>query len=83
MTLGPTDMKVVRDFVDAFPKDLLGIPPKQEVEFSIDLMSRTSPISKTLYRMTPAEYFSLGCTNAIYEKERRFNAVVHRLLRDQ
>ncbi|XP_073317229.1 uncharacterized protein [Primulina huaijiensis] len=32
-----SDVPVVRDFTDVFPDDVAGIPPKREVEFSIDL----------------------------------------------
>nr|GEU98249.1 hypothetical protein [Tanacetum cinerariifolium] len=46
---------VVRDFSDVFPKELPGIPPEREVEFGIELVSGTQPISKALYRMAPIE----------------------------
>ncbi|XP_075499216.1 uncharacterized protein LOC142537596 [Primulina tabacum] len=32
-----SDVPVVRDFTDVFPDDIAGIPPKREMEFSIDL----------------------------------------------
>nr|GEZ81439.1 putative reverse transcriptase domain-containing protein [Tanacetum cinerariifolium] len=41
---------VVRDFSDVFPKKLPGIPPEREVEFAIELVSGTQPISKASYR---------------------------------
>nr|GEW07165.1 COBRA-like protein 1 [Tanacetum cinerariifolium] len=37
---------VVRDFSDVFLKELPGIPPEHEVEFGIELISGTQPISK-------------------------------------
>ncbi|GKC96990.1 hypothetical protein Tco_1162432, partial [Tanacetum coccineum] len=46
---------VVRDFPDVFPEELPGIPPEREVEFSIELIPRTEPISKAPYRMAPIE----------------------------
>ena len=49
------DIPVVREFPDVFPKDLRGIPIDREIEFSIDLLPRTSPISKTPYWMAPNE----------------------------
>ena len=49
------DIPVVREFPDVFPEDLLGIPIDREIEFSIDLLSGTSAISKALYRMAPTE----------------------------
>jgi hypothetical protein len=42
---------VVRDFPVVFPEELLGMPPEREVEFVIDLLPRTAPISKRPYRM--------------------------------
>jgi hypothetical protein len=49
------DIPIVREFLDVFPEDLPGLPPDCEVEFSIDLVSGTAPISKAPYRMAPAE----------------------------
>ena len=34
-----------------FPEELLGMPPDRDVEFSIELLPRTTPISKTPYIM--------------------------------
>ncbi|XP_057542459.1 uncharacterized protein LOC130820925 [Amaranthus tricolor] len=49
------DIPVVRDFKDVFPKELPGMPPKRDVDFSIDLVPRTGPISKAPYLMAPKE----------------------------
>jgi hypothetical protein len=43
---------VVRDFPDVFPEDLPGMPPDRAVEFVIDLLPETAPISKRPYRMS-------------------------------
>ncbi|XP_075500048.1 uncharacterized protein LOC142538619 [Primulina tabacum] len=40
------DVKVAKDFLDVFPDDVSGIPPEREVEFAIELMPGTMPISK-------------------------------------
>jgi hypothetical protein len=37
---------VVRDFLDVFSERLPRMPPDREVEFVIDLLPRTAPISK-------------------------------------
>ena len=47
------DIPIVRDFLDVFPNDLPGLPLNREVEFTIDLVPRTAPISKESYRMAP------------------------------
>ncbi|XP_071925131.1 transposon Tf2-1 polyprotein [Coffea arabica] len=49
------DVPVVREFSDVFPEELKTLPPDREVEFKIDLVPGTAPISKTPYRMAPAE----------------------------
>jgi hypothetical protein len=46
---------VVRDFSVVFPKELPRMPPDMEVEFVIDLLPGTAPISKRPYRMLVEE----------------------------
>jgi hypothetical protein len=46
---------VVRDFPDVFLEELPGMPPDREVEFFIDLLPGTAPISKRPYRMLVEE----------------------------
>ncbi|KAG8503847.1 hypothetical protein CXB51_001963 [Gossypium anomalum] len=46
---------VVCEYVDVFPEELLGLPPIREVEFGIELMPGTIPISITPYQMAPTE----------------------------
>jgi hypothetical protein len=46
------NIRVVRDFLDVFPEELLRMPPDREVEFVIDLLPGTAPISKRPYRMS-------------------------------
>jgi hypothetical protein len=45
------NIRVVRDFPDVFPEELPGMPPEREVEFVIDLLPGTAPISKRPYQM--------------------------------
>ena len=49
------DIPIVRDYPDVFPKELPGLPPKREVEFTIKLVPGITPISKAPYRMAPLE----------------------------
>ena len=49
------EIPVVREFPDVFPDDIAGLPQDREVEFTIDLIPRTEPISIPPYRMAPAE----------------------------
>ena len=46
---------IVCDFPNVFPKDLPGLPPPHEVEFSIDLSPNAVPCSKAPYQKSPAE----------------------------
>jgi hypothetical protein len=39
-------IKVVSEFPDVFPEDLPGMPPERKVEFAIELLPGTAPISK-------------------------------------
>jgi hypothetical protein len=49
------EFDVVRDYPDVFPQELPGLPLPREVEFCIDLLPGTAPISKAPYHMAPAE----------------------------
>ena len=49
------DIPVVREFPDVFPKEIPGMPPPREVEFTIDLAPGIGPISKAPYRMETVE----------------------------
>jgi hypothetical protein len=42
---------VLSDFEDVFLKELHGLPPKRESDFTIELKLGAEPISKTPYRM--------------------------------
>ena len=48
-------MPVVSEYPDVFPEELPGLPPIREVEFGIELVPGTTPISIALYRMAPTE----------------------------
>src|SRR3954469_23465420 len=49
------DILVVRDFPDVFPEELPGIPLDRCVEFIVDLIPGTAPISRRPYKMAPHE----------------------------
>ena len=49
------DIPVVNEFQDVFPVELLGLPPDRDVEFTIELLPGTAPISVTPYRMASTE----------------------------
>jgi hypothetical protein len=45
------DIRVVSEFPDVFPEDLPGMSPNRDIEFSIERIPGTAPISKRPYRM--------------------------------
>jgi hypothetical protein len=49
------NIRVVREFLDVFPRELPRMPPDKEVEFVIDLLPGTAPISKRPYMMSVEE----------------------------
>ena len=49
------EVPVVREYVEVFPEELPGLPPDRTIEFEIELIPGTGPISKAPYRMAPAE----------------------------
>ncbi|KAL8143446.1 hypothetical protein V2J09_016478 [Rumex salicifolius] len=49
------DIPIVREYADIFPDELPGLPPRREVDFTIDLDPGTTPVSRAPYRMAPVE----------------------------
>ncbi|XP_073019339.1 uncharacterized protein [Primulina eburnea] len=50
-----SDIPVVKEFSDVFLEEIPCFPLQRELDFSIELMPGTAPISKAPYRMAPAE----------------------------
>src|ERR1051325_4282460 len=50
---------VVCDFPEVFPDEIPSAPPEREVEFSVDLVPGTRPISMEPYRMSASELAEL------------------------
>ena len=53
------DIPVVCEFLDIFLDELPGLPPNRDVEFMIELVPGTAPISRRSYRMPPNELAKL------------------------
>jgi len=53
------DIPVVCEFPDVFPDELPRLPPDRDVEFKIELLLGTAPISSRPYRMPPNELAEL------------------------
>jgi hypothetical protein len=54
-----SEVSVVNEFPDVFPKELTGMPPDRDIEFAIELKPGTAPIYKTPFRMTTLELAEL------------------------
>jgi len=52
------EIPAAREFPQVF-QEVPGLPPNREIEFTIELVPETAPISKALYRMAPAELTEL------------------------
>jgi hypothetical protein len=53
------ESRVVQEYPDVFPEDLPGMPPNCNIEFIIELLPGTPPISKRPYRMPVNELVEL------------------------
>jgi hypothetical protein len=53
------DIIVVQDYLDVFPEELPGMPPDRDIEFLIESLPETPPISKRPYRMPVNELVEL------------------------
>ena len=51
--------RVMCEYEDVFPDELLGLPPHRDVDFTIELQPGTSPISMTPHKMTSVELHEL------------------------
>ncbi|XP_054778311.1 uncharacterized protein LOC129286364 [Prosopis cineraria] len=52
-------IEVVNEFLKVFSKEMSGLLLEQEMEFSIDLIPETEPISKAPYQMSPSKLAEL------------------------
>ena len=58
-TVTLSEVPIVCEFPDVFSEDLPGLPPDRDVEFKIELIPGTAPISRRSYRMLPNELAEL------------------------
>ena len=49
------DHPILQEYIDVFPYDILGMPPKWDIDFYIDLVLGAEPISRAPYQMTIQE----------------------------
>ncbi|GKF13480.1 hypothetical protein Tco_0054942, partial [Tanacetum coccineum] len=54
------DVPSVREFLEVFSEDLLGLLPARQIKFQIDLVPGATPVARALYRLTPAKMQELS-----------------------
>ena len=50
---------MLREFKDVFPDEILGLPPKRYIDFTIELVPGEAPVSKTPYGMSTPEMLEM------------------------
>eukprot|EP00253_Pinus_taeda_P023509 PITA_23509 len=50
---------VIKEFADVFPEEIPRLPPKRDIDFTIDLIPGAAPVSRTPYRMSVPELTEL------------------------
>ena len=53
------DFHVLGEFRDVFPDEIPGLPPKRDIDFTIELVPGVAPVSNTTYRMSTMEIVEL------------------------
>ena len=49
----------MQEFKDVFPNEIPGIPPKSDIDFTIEFIVGATPVSKTPYRMSMPKMLEL------------------------
>ena len=50
---------MLQEFRDVFPDEIPRLPPKRDIDFTIELMPRVAPVSKEPYRISTPEMLEL------------------------
>ena len=53
------DFHVLQEFMNVFLDEIPGLPPKRDIDFTIDLVPGVAPVSKTAYMMSTPELLEL------------------------
>lgn len=53
------NLPIIQDFLDMFPEEILRLPPKRDIDFTIELIPRATLVSKAPYRMSVSELTKL------------------------
>ena len=53
------DFHVLHESKDVFPDEIPELPPKRDVDFTIDLVLGVTPMTKTPYKMSTPEFLEM------------------------
>ena len=53
------DHPTLREYKDVFPEEVLGLPPRRDIDFSIELAPGAVSVSRTPYRMSTPKLVEL------------------------
>ena len=53
------EFHVLQEFRHVFPNEIPGLPPKRDIDFTIDLVPGAAPVSKTPYKMSTPKLLEL------------------------
>eukprot|EP00253_Pinus_taeda_P004030 PITA_04030 len=53
------NIPVIQEFTDVFPEEIPGLPPRRNIDFTIELVPGATPVSRTPYRMSVPELIEL------------------------
>eukprot|EP00253_Pinus_taeda_P036427 PITA_36427 len=49
------NIPVIQEFTDVFPEEIPGLPPRRNIDFTIELVPGVAPVSQAPYRMSVPE----------------------------
>eukprot|EP00253_Pinus_taeda_P019414 PITA_19414 len=53
------NIPVIQEFTDVFPEEIPGLPPRRNIDFTIELVPGAAPVSRAPYRMSVPELTEL------------------------
>eukprot|EP00253_Pinus_taeda_P012142 PITA_12142 len=53
------NIPVIQEFTDVFPEEIPGLPPRRNIDFTIELVRGAAPVSRAPYRMSVPELTEL------------------------
>lgn len=53
------NIPVIQEFADVFPEEILRLPPKRDIDFTIELVLGAAPVSRAPYKMSVPELTEL------------------------